>query len=73
MLHVHFDTLCGSVIDNSAMGGMVQGHGMVLSLHLVKLLKSSRKFVHLMTKRYDDLKNISCIGGIHQELKVSMG
>ncbi len=53
-------------------GGMVQGHGMVLSLHLMKLLKSSRRFIDLMTKRYDSLKNISCLTSIHLELEVGV-
>jgi hypothetical protein len=52
-------------------GGMVQGHSLVLSLHLKKLLKSSRRFTDLMTKKFDLLKNISCLKSIHQELLVS--
>lgn len=51
---------------------MVQGHGMVLALHLMKLLKSSRRFTDLMTKKFDALKNISCLKSIHLQLQVGV-
>ena len=47
-------------------------HGMVLALHLIKLLKSSRKFVDLMTKKYDSLRDICCLKPIHDQLQVSI-
>ena len=43
---------------------------MVLALHLMKLLKSSRRFTDLMTKKFDAIKNITCLKSIHQELQV---
>lgn len=52
---------------------MTLGHGMVLSLHLIKLLKSSRKFTDLMTNKYDSLKDISCLKQIHLQLQVKVG
>ena len=49
---------------------MALGHGLVLSLHLIKLLKSSRKFADLMTSKYDSLKDIGCLKPIHLQLQV---
>ena len=47
------------------------GHGMVVALHLHKCLKSSRKFVELMTSKYDARCNaITCLQAIHDRLKV---
>lgn len=45
---------------------------MVLALHLMKLLKSSRKFTDLMTNHYDTLKSINCLRPIHMQLQVRM-
>ena len=50
---------------------MAQGHGAVLAVHLMKLLKSSKKIIHLMTKAFDDLKNIECVRYINQQLLYS--
>ena len=44
-------------------------HGMVLALHLIKLLKSSRKFTDLMTSKFDSLRNINCLRAIHDQLQ----
>ena len=49
---------------------MALRHGMVLALHLIKLLKSSGKFVDLMTKN-DSLRDINCLEPIHCQLQVS--
>ena len=57
--------------DNPTAGGVASGHGMVLALHLMKLLKSSRKFTDLMTRHYDPLKGINCLRPIHMQLQVS--
>ena len=47
------------------------GHTMVLSLHLLKLLKSSRRFIDLMTTvKYDSISCIKCLQPIHSQLKV---
>lgn len=51
-------------------GSMTLGHGMVLSLHLIKLLKSSRKFTNLMTHKYDSVRGITCLEPIHRQLQV---
>jgi hypothetical protein len=51
--------------------GNLLGHGMVVALHLLKSLKSSRKFVELMTSKYDArYKAITCLESIHDRLKV---
>ena len=66
------DIVPHSVLDNPAMGEEITlGHGMVLALHLIKLLKSLRKFVDLMTKKYDSLQDIGCLKPIHDQLQVS--
>ncbi len=47
------------------------GHSMVLSLHMLKLLKSSRKFTELLTFKYDAIcRGISALKPIHQQLTV---
>lgn len=51
---------------------MEQEHGLALALHLMKLLKSSRRFIDLMTNKFDNLKDISCIGYIHEKLRMGM-
>ena len=62
-----------SILNDSAMEEeMTLRHGMVLALHLIKLLKSSRKFVDLMTEKYDSLRDIDCLKPIHCQLQVSM-
>ena len=45
-------------------------HGMVLSVQLLKLLKSSRKFLMLLTKNYDSVNSIQCIEPVHHKLRV---
>lgn len=67
MHKLEYILLICSILDNRAMD-MAQGHGMVLAMHLIKMIKSSRKFVHLMTKTFDNLKNIQCVGYIHDKL-----
>lgn len=58
-----------SILD-SAMGmDMAQGNGMVLAIHLMKLLKSFRRFTDIITKKFDDLKNIKCLRFVHDKLK----
>lgn len=58
------------ILNSPAKGDvMTQGHGMVLAMHLMKLLKSSRKFVDLMTNKFNHLKSIHCLRSIHQKLK----
>ena len=50
--------------DEITRGGPEGGHGMVVALHLFKLLKSSRKFTDLFDKKYKterDLKKINCL------------
>ena len=57
--------------DVNTGGGRVGGHGMVLTLHLLKILKSSRKFVDLMTTKFETLcKEIECLRPIHDKLQV---
>ena len=65
------NTFPHSILDNSDKGGEIaMDHGMVLALHLIKLLKSSQKFVDLMTKKYDSLRVINCLKPIHCRLQV---
>lgn len=44
---------------------------MILSLHLLKLLKSTKKFIDLVSKKYNDnyLHYISCTKLIHSRCK----
>ncbi len=60
------------LMDDETMGGGPEGgHGMVVALHLFKLLKSSRKFTDLFKKNYDIvLKGINCLEPFHWQLKV---
>ena len=51
-------------------GGKVGGHGMVVALHLLKVLKSSRKFIELMTTNSEVLRKVECLWGIHEQLQV---
>ena len=58
--------------DVNTGGGKVGGHGMVVTLHLLKKLKSSRKFVDLMTTKFDMIcKEIECLAPIHKQLQVT--
>ena len=57
--------------DANTGGGSVGGHGMVVALHLLKKLKSSRKFIDLMTTKFEILcKEIKCLRPIHEKLQV---
>lgn len=38
-------------------------------MHLMKQLKSSRRFIDLITRKFDDLRFITCLGSVHQKLK----
>ena len=53
-------------------GGDTQGHGMVLALHLVKHLKSFRKFSELLTKKYHAICDwLNCLHPFHEQITVS--
>ncbi len=57
--------------DKITGGGPEGGHGMVVALHLFKLLKSSRKFTDLFKKKYDSvLKGINCLEPFYWLLQV---
>ncbi len=60
------------LLDDEATGGGPQGgHGVVVALHLLKLLKSSRKFTDLFMKKYDSvIKGINCLEPFYGQLKV---
>lgn len=66
--------LCFSILCNSDVSGSVtECHGLVLSVHLMELLKSSRKFVNLFTKTEkstSNIGNIKCLEPIFSVLKV---
>ena len=52
-------------------GGSVAGHGMVVGLHLLRKLKSSRKFSELMTTKFEVVcKEIKCLRPLHDKLQV---
>ena len=54
-------------------GERVGGHGMVVALHLLKVLKSSRKFTELMTTKFEmRCREIKCLWPIHKRLQVRM-
>ena len=57
--------------DASTGGGKDGGHGMVIALHLYKLLKSSRRFTDLFVKKYDSvIRGINCLEPFYEQLKV---
>ena len=59
--------------DVSTGGERVGGHGMVVALHLLKVLKSSRKFIDLMMTKFEvRCREIKCLWPIHERLQVSM-
>ena len=59
--------------DVSTGGEKVGGHGMVVALHLLKVLKSSRKFIELMTTKFEvRCKEIDCLWPIHERLQVCL-
>ena len=54
-------------------GGDMQGHGMVLTLHMVKQLKSYQKFSELLTTKYDTLCCwLHCLKPFHEQITVSV-
>ena len=56
--------------DEESGGGSARGHGMVLALHIMKLLKSSRRFTDLLTKKFDAIcSGINCLQPVHMQLK----
>ena len=61
------------LLDNPTTGGgAVGGHGMVLALHMLWKLKSSRKFSELITEKFDIVcKEVACLRPIHDKLQVS--
>ena len=57
--------------DMKTGGGHVGGHGMVVALHLLKEMKSSRKFIELLTTKFEAMcKEIKCLSPLHDQLKV---
>ena len=56
--------------DVTTGGGKVGGHGMVVALHLLKAFKSSRKFIELMTTKFDTCKDIMCLVPVQKRLQV---
>ena len=61
-----------SVLDDPATGGgACKGHAYVLALHLLKCLKSFRKFTHLLTVQFDSIcSDITCLAHFSGKLKV---
>ena len=64
---------CRLLDDVETGGGDTKGHGMVLAMHMVKLLKSSRKFSEMLTKKYDSIcHGLHCLQTFHEQLTVSV-
>ena len=61
-----------SVLDDpSTGGGACKGHTFVLTLHLLKHLKSFRKFTELLTVKFNTIcQGITCLKQLCCELKV---
>ena len=60
-----------SVLEDAATGGgACKGHTLVLALHLLKRLKSFRKFTDLLTVQFDAVRGISCLEQFSVDLKV---
>lgn len=63
-----------AVLDDESMGGgSIGGHGLVLSLHMLKELQSFWTFISLLTEQYSLLcDSINCLRPFHTTLsKVS--
>ena len=63
-----------AVLDDESMGGgNIGGHGLVLSMHMLKELHSFRTFTSLLTEQYNLLcDSINCLRPFHATLiKVS--
>ena len=64
---------CRLLDDVETGGGDTKGHGMVLAMHMVKLLKSSRKFSEILTKKYDSIcHGLNCLQTFHEQLTLSV-
>ena len=58
--------------DANTGGGNVGGHGLVLALHMLRKLKSSRKFSELLSHKFEVVcKEIKCLRPLHERLQVS--
>ena len=71
---LHFLTVMNNRLldDVETGGGDIQGHGMVLALHLVKHLKSYRRFSELLTKKFDAICDwLHCLHPFHEQITVS--
>ena len=66
------DNLNSLLDDETTGGGKTGGHGMVVALHLFKLLKSYRQFTNLFLNMYDSVfRGIRCLDQFNEQLKVS--
>ena len=55
--------------DVSTGGGKEGSHGLVVALHLYKVLKSSHRFTDLIVKKYDSVfRGINCLGPFYEQL-----
>ena len=66
--------LNGLLDDDITGGGPEGGHGMVVALHLLKMLKSPQKFTDLFDKKYKterDLKKINCLEPFYRKVCIS--
>ena len=59
--------------DENTGGGPNGGHGLVVALHLFKLLKSSRRFTDHYRRIYDSkIKDITCLRPFNEQLQVRL-
>ena len=64
---------CRLLDDVETGGGDTQGHGMVLALHMMKLLKSYRKFLELLTKKYHPICHwLHCLQPLHMQFSFNV-
>lgn len=59
--------------DESMGGGIVGGHRLTLGMHLLRHLRSARRFTDLLTNKYESCRDINCMQYFHQQLKVNGG
>ena len=67
-------SVCGqmnTLMDDETMGGGITGgHGMIVALHLYKLVKSSQQFTHFFVKKYENItREINCLEPIFRQIK----
>jgi len=73
LVYTYYVCVCVSRLLDDKELDCALSHGMVLSLHLFKLLKSSRRFANLFLTKQDSFKIIRCLQPIQAEFNVRKG